>query len=363
MKTAYLVLENGSVFKGESFGYETETVGELVFNTGMVGYLEALSDPSYFGQILIQTFPLIGNYGVIPSDLESGKVQVKAYIVREWCQDPSNFRSEGSLDAFLNENKIPGLCNIDTRALTKIIREKGVMNAMISKTPELTSDQWQILRDYKVKDGVSAVTCTERYAAACENPKYNVALWDFGARRSITEKFTQHGCSVTIVPGSTTAEQIAELKPDGIVLSNGPGDPSDNTDIIEQIKKICKLGIPVFGIGLGHQLLALSQGARTEKLHYGHNGSNQPVLNTLNGQVFVTGQNHGYTVTKDSLPETAFQEYENCNDGTCEGITYTNMPAFSVQFYPEASIGLQGSQWLFNRFTDMMDINKEGGNN
>lgn len=358
MGKAYLVLENGAVFEGQTFGYEGEAVGELVFNTGMTGYLETLTDPSYYGQIVIQTFPLIGNYGVIPSDFESSKIQVKAYIVREWCQEPSNFRCEGTLDTFLYDNGIPGLYGLDTRALTRIVRESGVMNAMISKKPDLTGPEWAALKSYVIKESVENTSTKTSCTLIADDPKYRVALWDFGAKYNIARELQKRGCTVTVLPWSATAEEIASLSPDGIMLTNGPGDPAENTGIISELKKLCDYRIPTFGICLGHQLLALSQGARTKKLHYGHRGANQPVLETATGRVFVTSQNHGYAVLSDTLPETAEVSFINCNDGTCEGIAYKNMPAISVQFHPEACGGPLDSRWLFDTFIKMMEEGK-----
>lgn len=354
MGKAYLILENGAVFEGQTFGYDGEAIGELVFNTGMTGYLETLTDPSYYGQIVMQTFPLIGNYGVIPSDFESSGVHVKAYIVREWCQEPSNFRSEGELDTFLRNSGIPGLCGLDTRAVTKIVRENGVMNAKISRKPELTSGEWQQLRSYSIKESVENTSTKEAYTLEGPNPKYKVALWDFGAKGNIARELTERGCTVMVLPWDTAAGEIKALKPDGIVLTNGPGDPKDNKQIISELAKLNSYKIPTLGVCLGHQLLALSRGAETQKLHYGHRGANQPVLETETGRVFITSQNHGYAVLSDTLPETASVSFINCNDGTCEGIVYKDMPAFSVQFHPEACGGPLDSRWLFDRFISMM---------
>ena len=360
MSKSYLILANGAVFEGNAFGYDGEAIGELVFNTGMTGYLETLTDPSYYGQIVIQTFPLIGNYGVIPSDFESSGVQVKAYIVREWCQEPSNFRCEGELDTFLQHNRMPGLYGIDTRAVTKIVRESGVMNAMISKKPTLTDEEWQALRGYVIRESVENTSTKKAYTLPAENPSYNVALWDFGAKGNIARELAERGCTITVLPYDATAEEIAALKPDGIMLTNGPGDPADNTGIIAELQKLCTYNIPTFGICLGHQLLALSQGAKTKKLHYGHRGANQPVLETETGRVFVTSQNHGYAVVTDTLPETAEASFINANDGTCEGVTYKNMPVFTVQFHPEACGGPLDTKWLFDKFIAQM---KEGKKN
>ncbi len=355
---AYLILENGTVFAGKSFGYAGETTGEVVFTTAMTGYLETLTDPSYYGQIVTQTFPLIGNYGVIPSDFESKKPYLKAYIVRQWCQHPSNFRCEGLLDTFLKEHKIVGLCGIDTRALTKIVREHGVMNARIAVGPAVTDELLQELKDYRVVNAVESVTCEEEYTYTPEETKRRVVLWDFGAKENIARELVKRGCEVIRVPAHTGAARILELAPDGLMLSNGPGDPAENKSIVEELKQILTHKIPTFGICLGHQLLALSQGARTEKLKYGHRGANQPAVDTQTGRVYITSQNHGYAVVSDSLPGNARESYKNGNDGTCEGVAYTDMPAFSVQFHPEAAAGPLDTAFLFDEFMAMMD--KEG---
>lgn len=357
MQKAYLILENGTIFEGKSFGAQGEAIGEIVFTTAMTGYLETLTDPSYYGQIVVQTFPLIGNYGVIPADFESGKPHVKAYIVRQWCQDPSNFRCEGDLDTFLKSNGIVGLYGIDTRALTKIVRESGVMNGKIVQ--EGSGFSFEDLKSYAVTDAVMNTTCRERTVVPAEGKaKRKVVLFDFGAKRNICRELTKRGCEVTIVPADTSAEEVRKLSPDGVMLSNGPGDPAENTDIIEEIAKLCKLRIPTFGICLGHQLLALSQGARTEKLKYGHRGANQPAADTATGRVYITSQNHGYAVINHSLPDGAHASFVNANDGTCEGVSYDYMPAFSVQFHPEACGGPLDTSFLFDRFIEMIDSAK-----
>ncbi len=357
-KKAYLVLENGDIYEGFAFGAEKEIVGELVFTTAMTGYLETLTDPSYYGQIVCQTFPLIGNYGVIPSDFESKKPALKAYIVREWCQQPSNFRCEGVLDTFLKQSDIPGLYGIDTRCLTKTVREYGVMNAKITYTkPEGNAAEG--LKDYKIINAVKSVTLAEPETFGEENAKYNVVLMDFGAKANICRELVKRGCKVTVVPGNTTAEQVKAMNPDGIMLSNGPGDPQENTEIIAQLKLLCEAKIPTFGICLGHQLLALSQGATTEKLKYGHRGANQPATDTQTGRVYITSQNHGYAVVANSLPQNAYESFVNANDGTCEGVTYTDMPAFTVQFHPEACGGPLDTSFLFDKFITMIQEDKK----
>lgn len=357
-RAAYLVLENGTVFEGKAFGAEKETTGELVFTTAMTGYLETLTDPSYFGQVVIQTFPLIGNYGVIPSDFESSSPALKGYIVREWCQVPSNFRSEGNLDTFLKDSGIPGVCGIDTRALTRIVREYGVMNCKIQYTPEVTDDDLAELKKYVITEAVEKTTTQKCEEFKPENPELKVVLMDFGAKNNIERELVSRGCEVTVVPAHTTADEILAMNPDGVMLSNGPGDPKKNTAVIEQIKLLADKKIPMFGICLGHQLMALSQGAQTEKLHYGHRGANQPVKELATGKIYITSQNHGYAVVSSSLPETAKSSFENGNDGTCEGVDYNNMPAFSVQFHPEACGGPQDTAFLFNRFIKLMKENK-----
>ena len=353
-RKAYLILENGTVFEGKSFGAEKETMGELVFTTAMTGYLETLTDPSYFGQVVIQTFPLIGNYGVIPSDFESKVPSLRGYIVREWCQAPSNFRCEGDLDTFLKESDIPGIYGLDTRALTRIVREYGVLNCKIAYSGEVTEEELAEIKAYKIEQAVESTTISEKEEFKSENGDLNVVLMDFGAKHNLVKR----GCNVTVVPAHTTAEQIKAMNPDGIMLSNGPGDPSDNTAIIAELKKLCEYKIPTFGICLGHQLLALSQGAKTEKLKYGHRGANQPAKEVETGRVYITSQNHGYAVVSDSMPENAVESFVNGNDDTCEGVKYTNMPAFSVQFHPEACGGPHDTAFLFDRFIDLMKNNK-----
>ena len=357
-KTAYLILENGTVFEGKAFGAEKETTGELVFTTAMTGYLETLTDPSYYGQVVLQTFPLIGNYGVIPAAFETSSPELKGYIVREWCQAPSNFRCEGDLDTFLREKGVPGICGIDTRALTRIVREYGVLNCKIKYDSEVTQAELEELKNYKIVDAVESTTSQEVEVFTGDNDKYNVVLMDFGAKHNIGRELQKRNCKLTVVPAHTTAEEILALNPDGIMLSNGPGDPAENVGVIEELKKLTEKKIPMFGICLGHQLLALSQGGKTEKLHYGHRGANQPAKELATGRVFITSQNHGYAVVSDSLPEGAVVSFVNGNDGTCEGVDYTNMPACSVQFHPEACGGPQETSFLFDRFIAMIDENK-----
>jgi len=358
-QTAYLVLENGMVFEGSYFGAEREVTGEIVFTTGMTGYLETLTDPSYYGQMVLQTFPLIGNYGVIPSDFESSSVKASAYIVKHWCQEPSNFRSEGDLDTFFKQHDIVGLSGIDTRALTKVIRENGVMNGKITaQSPE--NLDLSPLHAYKVTDAVKSVSRQSMTHEKVENPKYKVALFDFGLKENIHRELLQRDCEVFILPYNSTAKDVLELAPDGIMLSNGPGDPAENTQVIQNLKEIITLGIPIFGICLGHQLLALANEFQTEKLKYGHRGSNQPVKHVTTGSVYITSQNHGYAVVSNSIDfQIAQQLFYNVNDKTCEGILYTNAPIFSVQFHPEACSGPLDTAFLFDTFIENMEERKD----
>ena len=397
---ALLVLENGQIFEGKSIGATGVTLGEAVFTTGMNGYLETLTDPSYYGQIVTQTFPLIGNYGVIPKDFESSDVHVRGYIVRSMCEIPSNFRCQLDLDSFLMTKKIIGLCDIDTRALTKVLRETGVMNAIIVsgdsdeakeiyaalEKPAEKAKLLKKIRAYKITEAVESVTCStvkieesadvvfkesaeyrfvpvrsdgtkvnDQKEAMKDGKGKKVVLWDFGAKANIRRELLKRGLSVTTVSGNATAKEILDLAPDGIMLSNGPGDPKENTRIIAEIKKLIKSGIPVFGICLGHQLLALASGADTTKLKYGHRGANQPVKDLETGRVYISSQNHGYAVKNESLPKGAQLSFVNTNDGTCEGITYTKFPAFSVQFHPEACSGPLDTSFLFDRFVTLIN--------
>lgn len=355
MEKAYLVLENGRVFEGRRFGAPGEVSGELVFTTGMTGYLETLTDPSYYGQLVVQTFPLIGNYGVIPADFEGERPHLFAYIVREWCRDPSNFRSAGALEGFLKAHGIPGLEGVDTRELTALIREKGVMNARLCSSPDGVDAQQ--LRALRVSGAVAAVGCKKAYTVAAKKERYRVVLWDFGAKKNIERELLRRGCTVIHLPPECTAAELLQLRPDGVLLSNGPGDPRENTGVIREIATLCRSGVPVFGICLGHQLLALACGGQTEKLRYGHRGANQPVRDMADGRVYITSQNHGYAVSR--LPQGAHPLFNNVNDGTNEGLLYRHMPAFSVQFHPEAAAGPLDTGFLFDRFVEKMEVTRQ----
>lgn len=360
-KRAYLLLANGQIFKGKSFGVTGTVFGEVVFTTGMTGYQETLTDPSYYGQIAIQTFPLNGNYGTNHEDFESSKVWMKGYIVREWCEVPSNFRCEETIDAFLKAQGVVGLYGIDTRHLTKIIREHGVMNGAIT-TEDVYSKKEDLLaqiQSYTIQNAIQTVTVAKQEEHAVEGSKYHVVLMDFGYKKHILRCLQKRHCHVTVIPGTSSAEEVLALKPDGIMLSNGPGDPAENVEIIANLKKLIAAKVPMFGICLGHQLVALANGAKTTKLKYGHRGGNQPVKDVECDHVFVTSQNHGYAVVADTLdPAIGKESHYNVNDKTCEGIAYTNGPVFTVQFHPEACGGPHDTGFLFDRFIAMID--KEG---
>ena len=329
MKKGYLILQDGQVFEGVRFGAETDTVGELVFTTGMCGYVETLTDPSYAGQIVMQTYPLIGNYGIIREDFE-GACCVKGYVVREYCDTPSNFRTDCDLDTYLKEH--------------------GVMNAAICD--EIPADLTPVA-SYAITGVVEAVSCKEpdRYPAEGEEC-FRVSLLDYGAKRNIVRELQKRGCTVTVLPASTSAEEILAAGPDGVMLSNGPGDPAENTYQIEQIRKL--LGkVPMFGICLGHQLTALAAGGSTYKLKYGHRGVNQPVRDLNGVRTYITSQNHGYAVDGDTV-KLGKVRFVNANDGTCEGIDYPELKAFTVQFHPEACTGPKDTTFLFDRFVELM---------
>lgn len=397
---ACLVLANGLVFDGKSFGASGCVIGEAVFTTGMNGYLETLTDPSYFGQIVTQTFPLIGNYGIITPDFESSKIHVRGYIVRSWCEEPSNFRCEGEIDAWLKKQNVIGLYDIDTRALTKVLREAGVMNGMIIAGDseeakknfaalENEAEKAKLLEQikaYRIEKAVETVSCDavkiekDAQTVFAESAKYRavpvradgtkvndpevamkdgkgkkVVLWDFGAKANIRRELLKRGLEVVTMPCTATAAQILNENPDGVMLSNGPGDPSDNVTIIAEIEKLLDKDLPIFGICLGHQLLALAKGAKTSKLKYGHRGANQPVKYLKTGRVYISSQNHGYAVENDTLPKGAVLSFVNTNDGTCEGVTYTDTPSFSVQFHPEASSGPLDTSFLFDEFVKLIN--------
>lgn len=352
---AFLILEDGTVFTGQSIGSQREVISEIVFNTSMTGYLEVLTDPSYAGQAVAMTYPLIGNYGITP-DMESERPWVDGYIVRELSRIPSNFRCEGTIQDFLEKHDIPGICGIDTRALTKILRDKGTMNGMITTRENYDLEEiLPRLKAYTVGDVVSKVTCKEKSVIKSTEAKYQVALMDFGAKQNIAQSLSRRGCEVTVYPAHTPAAEILAAKPDGIMLSNGPGDPETNKEIIGEIKKLYASEIPIFAICLGHQLMALANGLATHKLKYGHRGGNHPVRDLKTGRVYISSQNHGYVVDTDNLdPAVAVPAFTNVNDGTNEGLRYVGKSIFTVQFHPEACPGPLDSGYLFDQFITMM---------
>lgn len=389
---AFLILEDGTVFEGTHIGADREVVSEIVFNTSMAGYLEVLTDPSYAGQAVCMTYPLIGNYGICREDMESFRPWPDALLVRELSRIPANFRSDGTIQRFLEENDVPGIAGIDTRALTKILREKGTMNGMVTTRGDY--DPARILpklKAYTTGKVVERVTCREKYvvkptrelaengplsgAARFDREAYErgvrevrpslvkelngtglrVALMDYGAKKNIARSLAERGCEVTVFPALTPAEEVIAMKPDGIMLSNGPGDPKECTAIIEEVKKLCATEIPIFAICLGHQLTALAHGCDTHKLKYGHRGGNHPVKDLATGRVYISSQNHGYVVDTDMLdPRVAVPAFINVNDGTNEGLAYTGKRIFTVQYHPEACPGPQDSCYLFDRFIRMM---------
>ncbi len=351
---AFLILEDGNVFQGTSIGADKEVISEIVFNTSMTGYLEVLTDPSYAGQAVVMTYPLIGNYGICYADEESARPWPDGFIVRELSPMPSNFRSEDTIQHFLKSNGIPGIEGIDTRSLTKILREKGTMNGMITTNENYNLDEIiPRLKEYNTGKVVEKVTCDEKYTL--EGDGLNVALMDFGAKRNIARSLNKRGCNVTVYPALTTAEEILKSNPDGIMLSNGPGDPKECTSIIAEIKKLYDSDVPIFAICLGHQLMALATGADTHKMKYGHRGANHPVKDLSTGKVYISSQNHGYVVDMDTIdPKVARPAFINVNDKTNEGLEYTGKNIFTVQFHPEACAGPKDSEFLFDRFIDMM---------
>ncbi len=367
---AFLILEDGTVLEGTHIGAEKEVISEIVFNTSMAGYTEVLTDPSYAGQAVCMTYPLIGNYGVCREDMESKQPWIDGLIVRELSRIGSNFRMDVTLQQFLEEYGIPGIAGIDTRALTKTLREKGTMNGMITTNKEYCpEDILPRLKEYSPGKVVEKVTCghkMEKKADLSEadmGRRYEkkgrgkrVALMDFGAKDNIADSLLKRGCSVTVYPAMTKAKEILSDKPDGIMLSNGPGDPKECTSIIEEIRKIYESDVPVFAICLGHQLMALATGADTYKMKYGHRGGNHPVKDLQTGRVYISSQNHGYVVDAGKIdPKVAVPAFINVNDGTNEGLAYTGKNIFTVQFHPEACPGPQDSGYLFDRFMKMME--------
>lgn len=358
-KRAYILLEDGTIYKGYNFGSEGTTLGEIVFTTGMTGYQEVLTDPSYYGQIVLQTYPLIGNYGVNFSDMESNKSWVGGYIVKEWCEEPSNFRAMATINDFLLKQGVIGIWDIDTRALTRKIRVNGTMNGAITtenvEDPEVKERLLEEIKQHHIDRPVMEVTSDKKdWYYTRQNRANHVALIDYGYKKNILRMLLEEGCNVTVMPANTTLADIRRLNPDGIMLSNGPGDPSEYPDLVENVKDYIQYGKPIFGICLGHQLLALAMGGSTYKMPFGHRGLNQPVKDLEKDRVYVTSQNHGYAV--ESIPEEVGRiTHINMNDGSCEGIEYNDINAFTVQFHPEASAGPNDTGYLFTKFSDRME--------
>lgn len=366
-KKAYILLADGTVYEGYNFGKEGTSIGEIVFTTGMTGYQEVLTDPSYCGQIVLQTYPLIGNYGVNSSDMESNKSWVAGYIVKEWCEEPSNFRKMATINDFLQKQDVVGVWDIDTRALTRRIRMYGTINGALTTEditdPEKKAELLEKIKNHKVERPVFDVT-SDKYDwyYTRENRANHVALIDYGYKKNILRMLEREGCNVTVMPATTTIEDIRRLNPDGIMLSNGPGDPAEYPELIENVKDFINYGKPIFGICLGHQLLALAMGGKTVKMPFGHRGLNQPVKDLEKDRVYVTSQNHGFAV--DSIPEEVGRiTHINMNDGTCEGIEYNDINAFTVQFHPEASAGPNDTGYLFNKFSERMEEYQQARDN
>lgn len=361
-KKAILVLEDGRAFRGLSFGAEGECVGEMVFNTSMTGYQEILTDPSYAGQIVCMTYPLIGNYGVNMEDAESRRPWVEGFVVREASRIASNWRSQETLDSYLKRHHIVGIEHIDTRALVRHIRSQGAMRAIISSVEldeAILLEKVKIAPEMKNRELASAVTTAERYEYSPEGEeKFHVVCLDFGVKTNSLREFARFGCRLTIVPAETSAQEILDIKPDGIFLSNGPGDPASMQKVVEEIKELTESNVPMFGICLGHQILGQVFGGSTYKLLFGHRGGNQPIKDLATGKVEITSHNHGFAVDAESLPAEVEVTHINLNDETVAGLKHKTLPIFSVQYHPEAAPGPHDAEHHFRRFIELMEANR-----
>lgn len=353
MSKRQLVLENGSVFEGVGFGSEQAISGELVFNTAMTGYQEAISDPAYYGQIVMMTYPLIGNYGINRDDFETVAPFVNGIVVKEACDHPSNFRSDETMSSFLKAHQIPGISGIDTRQLMRIIRANGTLKARITKPIESPEAIIKQLRELKAEtDQVKQTSTLRPYVVPGRGIR--IVLVDFGMKHGILRELTKRNCHVTVVPYNYNADQISRLKPDGILLTSGPGNPENVQDSIQMVKELID-SFPLFGIGLGHQIFALACGAKVEKMSFGHRGANYPVKDLEQDKTLITSQNHSYTVSESSIAKTSLSVTQKVlNDGTIAGIKHTTRPAFSVQYYPESSPGPEDTNYLFDHFLDVV---------
>lgn len=352
-----LILEDGSVYRGQGFGSDDLKTGELVFNTSMTGYQEILTDNSYCGQIVMMTYPLIGNYGINRDDYESIEPAVFGFVTRDLCQSPNNWRSQETLDDFLKAHNIPGIYDVDTRAITRKLRNKGTMRAMLADPDiDIEAAVKQLQETDYLHDQVARVSSSKIFPIP--NRGHKVVLMDFGAKLGIVRELSRRGCDLIVVPWDTDAQTILSYHPDGVMLSNGPGDPEDVPQAIETIRQLMGKTV-IFGICLGHQLISLACGAKTYKLKFGHRGANHPVVDLETGKVDITSQNHGFAVDIDSLADTELElTHKALNDGSCEGVRHKELPVFSVQFHPEASAGPEDTAYLFDKFVAMMD--KEG---
>ena len=351
---AILALEDGRYFVGESLGAAGEVTGEVVFNTGMTGYQEVMTDPSYAGQLVTMTYPLVGNYGINKEDKESEKVQLNGFIVREDCKQPNNWKMEGRSEDYLAEHGIVAIQNIDTRALTKHIREEGMMQGIIS-TEEMNPDV--LIKRAKEssmdEDLVHQVSTDEIYSLEPDSANYHMAVIDLGLKQSILDSLIEKNCQVTVFPADVSSDMVKAVKPDGVLLTNGPGDPRNIPEVVDMVKELVG-NYPLAGICFGHQILGLALGAKTYKLKFGHHGSNQPVKDLSTGRVYITSQNHGYALKEDSLPSEVKVTHRNVNDGTVEGIKHQKLPIFSVQYHPEAAPGPKDSKYLFKKFVELI---------